>query len=351
MFIRVILLVSTLIGCYIGAGFMSGKEISFYLARFGYISIPFSILCCIAFYFLIKKCMEISSNLKEKNMDYYNFFGNKSFIINLFVCFSAIITIGGTLSGSKSISTMLFGDRCVIVQLLTMIACFLVCFGGLKKVEVSNFIIVPVMLFYLVFIFIKRLNIGNIGYSIDYFCNNYFYSIISFVFYLCSNFFMLGILLLQIGYKYSKKEAKLTAFITSFVLCFLIVGYCIMLLVCGENVVVAEMPLLVISFNFGKVYGIFSSITLWFALFTTLVSNVFVVSNYLNKLIKSKFLSIMISILSGFIISLFGFSFVVSYLYSVIGMFGIVFLVLVLMPNKTEKFHKSSKFNCKKSKI
>ena len=303
------------------------------------------------FLFFNKKCMQISSNLKAKKMDYYNFFGNKSFIINLFVCFSAMITIGGTLSGCRSIATMILGDGYFIVQLLTMVASFLVCLGGLKKIGVSNFIIVPVMLFYLVFIFIKRLNIGNIGYSIDYFCNSYFYSILSFIFYLCSNFFMLGILLFQIGCNYSKKEAKLTALFASLILCFLVVGYCVMLLVCGENVIVAEMPLLVISFNFGKIYGLFSSITLWLALFTTLVANVFVVSNYLSKLIKSKFVSIGVSILSGFLISLFGFSFVVSYLYSVIGMFGIVFLILVLLPNKAKINNLSFKNNCKKSKI
>ena len=170
MIIRVLLLVSTIIGTYIGAGFMSGKEISFYLAKFGYIAIPFAILCCVVFYFLMKKCMHLSVKLKEKNLDYYNFFGNKSFIINLFVCFSAIITIGGTLSGSRTIAINLFGERYLVVQLLTMLACFLVCVGGLKKIGVSNFVIVPTMLLYLIFIFIKRLNIGDIGYSIDYFC-------------------------------------------------------------------------------------------------------------------------------------------------------------------------------------
>lgn len=342
MFMKVFLLVSTIVGTYVGAGFMSGKEISVYLTRFGFISLPLVFLCCVAFYFLMKKCMNISCELKSKNLDFSNFLGERSFIVNLFVCFSALITIGGTLSGSRSVAITLFNGNYYLVQIITILLAFFVCVGGLKKIGVSNAVIVPSMIIYLLFIVIKRLNIWNIGYSIDYFCNNYFVSVLSFIFYLCSNFFMLGILLIQIGHNYSKKEIKLSAFISSLLLFLMIFAYCLTLLICGESVVYSEMPLIVISLNFGKVYHIASSIILWLALLTTLISCVFVASNYISRIIKNKTLCVFVIMLIGFLISLFGFSFVVSYLYAVIGIFGIVFLLLVLVPNKKSVF--SDKF-------
>lgn len=334
--LKVILLVSTIIGTYIGAGFASGKEISCFLAKYGYISVPFIVIISVCYYFLIKKAMNISKNLDKENKDYSQFFGKYSFLINFFICASAIITIAGTLSGSRSVGKILFEGNNYYIQIIIILLAFYICAGGISNIGVCNLFAVPMIVFYLLFIGIRTFAIGGTLSSYNEFCNNYLMSFAMFVFYLCSNFMTLGVLLLQIGKNYNKKEINLTALFSSAILGILILSYAITMLIWGQNILNAEMPLLSITFNFGKVYGVLASVVLWLALFTTLISCVFVASNYINKCVKNKYVCIIITMGMGFILSLFGFSFVVSYLYSIAGVFGIVFLFLMLVP-KNEK--------------
>ena len=83
------------------------------------------------------------------------------------------------------------------------------------------------------------------------------------------------------------------------------------------------MPILVLSNGRGVFIKLITAICLYLGMFTTLISCVFVFTNYINSYIKNYKHSTMLSLLLGFISSLFGFDAIIGYAYIIIAIIGI----------------------------
>ena len=73
-------------------------------------------------------------------------------------------------------------------------------------------------------------------------------------------------------------------------------------------------------------------------MFTTLISCVFVFANYINSYIKNYKHSTMLSLLLGFISSLFGFDAIIGYAYIIIAIIGIYVVLNIVIKEKRSSF-------------
>ena len=103
-------LVSVIIGCFIGAGFVSGREVAVYFSQFGLVSIATSILQILLFYIFVKTCLDIGKKYKvyDNNMVYIVKKYNKIVFYIIMIC--TLINVGSMVAGSKTIG-VIFGSN------------------------------------------------------------------------------------------------------------------------------------------------------------------------------------------------------------------------------------------------
>jgi uncharacterized membrane protein YkvI len=94
----------------------------------------------------------------------------------------------------------------------------------------------------------------------------------------------------------------------------------------SNNLVDAVMPNLVLSRSSFLLYFVMQ-IAVYVGLFTTLISNTFLLSRFVNKYIRDKRLSIIFCLLMGLLISLCGFDNIVGFVYIFIGIVGVVIVI------------------------
>lgn len=323
-------LIMIILGTFIGAGFASGKEIATYFASFGWCSIIFAIICGVLFYFFIITCLKIGYNNKTKE---FNFNDNKNIykiLLQLFFVISSLIITSSMIAGSNSIGQVLVGDKKILLIIFTIVISFIILLYGFKGINKLCNIVVPIMIVVMIMIvfwsiFFKSNN--NFTISITY--QSFFYGLISMLDYFCFNIILIGLFLMEIGSNYSKKEIKISSVVASSIITILLIVVSVAIIFNCESLNY-DMPLVYLATKIHFIFGVFASILVWLGLLTTLISSVYIVSNYINSFIKNKGLSLLISLFLGFLISLLGFSFIVIYLYFIMGFFGLYFLIYLL---------------------
>ena len=109
-----------------------------------------------------------------------------------------------------------------------------------------------------------------------------------------------------------------------------------------EGLVGEEMPILSLVEDANIFIKVITLLSLYMGMLTTLISCVFVLSNYINGYLNNYKHSTLLSIILGFIVSFFGFNTIVSYVYTIIGGIGLFVVVSVILKEKRNL--KNSKF-------
>jgi uncharacterized membrane protein YkvI len=160
---------------------------------------------------------------------------------------------------------------------------------------------------------------------------NVFDALVNGVNYVFINIVTLGMFILEIGQRYNSKEKFIISVGSS-----VIVGIFLFVLnfaIMRNNLVFKTMPNLIISRCNGFLF--FSmQICIYLGLFTTIISNILIVSNFIKKYIRSMSGSIIITLIISFIMSFWGFEFIVGYIYSFIGVVGIILFWGVILRKK-----------------
>jgi uncharacterized membrane protein YkvI len=156
-------------------------------------------------------------------------------------------------------------------------------------------------------------------------------SIISGGGYVFINIISLGLLIIEIRYKYSKREKFLITLICSLVITGLLIG--VNFSIISNGLVDNIMPNLELSSRNFVLYTAMQ-ISIYLGLFTTLISNVFLLSNFVNKYIKNKVFSVVVSIVLGVVISLLGFDNLVGNVYIFIAVVGLIVVIFALKKNR-----------------
>lgn len=320
---RVFLLICLIMGSFLGAGFASGKEIITYFSVFGGASYLGIIFCAITFVFLLLFFFWLSHKVNGLDGLISIYFNGKFGFIKWLFMLSILILVSTMFAGAGSIGQSLGVNKWIAI-FLTAIVVFVSNYFGLKSIGGLNAIIVPIMLVVLLIVSFGSYTRTSFEFGILPIFSGVTYSFI--------NMLMIGLFILEIGAKYTKKEYILTS-----VLCGGII--CTLLLICNGGLMSVsdlnlDMPILYLAKNNCKIIYVLAIATIWLAILTTLFSNVYVLDSYFAGLISKKSYRLFFILLLSIIVSVFGFGIMVKYMYLFIGFVGAILVGRVVVKER-----------------
>ncbi len=322
----------SIIGTLIGAGFASGQEIYLFFYRYGLNGIMGLVLCSVLIGIITYKTFLII--YKNKITTYEEFLSKifKSKIIikisNIVINAFLLITFYIMLSGFGAYFEQRFQINSIIGTFILAIICFFVLIKDIEGVKKVNSIVVPILI--CIILIISFMNIKNIDINKISLKNNYSWIIQAIVY--CSYNMILVIPVLVGLKKYikNKKQIKLIAIASGFIVFFLAISIFLWLTNVNISFDNLEMPAVYVidtKFpNFLWIYGI----VILLSIFSTAIS---IGISFLKNIAKNKNnypQIVAIMCISGVLISNFGFSNLVKLLFPVFGYLGIIQIGYIL---------------------
>ena len=83
------------------------------------------------------------------------------------------------------------------------------------------------------------------------------------------------------------------------------------------------MPLIELSYDLNKHFGILYSIVVFFSIFTTLLATIYSASKILERYGFKSQKALIVSLIISYIVSLLGFQNIISFIYPIVGAYGI----------------------------
>lgn len=309
------MIVFVIFGTVVGSGFASGKEIMVFFSRFGsisyfYIAIAIILFFILFYFFLVrgKKILHVLNNSK---------------ILGFITLFVSIIFCASMLAGVQNLFSYFPTWLSVVCLILVVLLCFFFTFKGFEGLEKINLALMPIASLLFLVVLCGTLNVkSNLVVSVNSFAGLLYSPL-----YVALNTSMSGIVICKFSEKLNKRQAFLTClFACLLLLSFLLLGNFI--LQRNGDSFFSQMPFLYLTSGTFLFYPCHFVILV--GCITTLVSLCYNIKSQLQLFFKSNLFSTSISILLPLILSLVGFSHIVSFLYpfcSVLGIFMLVYLV------------------------
>lgn len=331
-----------IIGTIIGAGFVSGKEISSFFTIFGYYSYIFIPPVFILLYFSIKKLLVIGAKNNINNIDALNLiiFKKNNKIIKIFSFISFIILSSTMISAfNTAFNFQAFTiSHFISLLLITLLCVIIICFDISKIKNLSLFVVPIIILLMLIICFF------NFNSSTNILLSNIVLLPYNALTYVCRNVFLSYYVIAKSSKNYTEKQCKQISFFSSLILC------TIMILVINAelgnlNILTSSMPLLTLAQNSSTLYILYF-LALQLAILTTLISTLITLKSYFH--FKLKFLNSLVPTIICAIFSLMSFDYFVVYLYPIIGIFGFYLLFYLspfnfLFKKSNQNIHTTSK--------
>ena len=329
---KILKMTCLILGCFLGAGFVSGREIASYFSVFKGYSILGIVIAMVLLFLLTKLFFKLSEKTNTFSGFVNNYFGSGGKVINWLLGLCLFILISSMFAGSMALSkTINFNE--ILFAIITASACYFVVVGNLKLLENINIVLVPIIILVLAIVCGLHSTLPS-GFEGGF--NDLILSITCSTNYVLMNIVTLGLLILETGHEYTKKEATWVSIISS-----LIIG--ILLFICNAAIMKygvkdTALPVLAIATCKGFATWAITAITIWIGLFTTIISCVFVLSRFLSNYIKNLKLNVFIILIFTLLFSMCGFVIMVSYVYWVIGIVGLIIILNVVRKEMRPKF-------------
>ncbi|MGN1201357.1 MAG: hypothetical protein ACI4R8_03785 [Candidatus Caccovivens sp.] len=310
---KVLSLVFLIFGTVVGSGFSSGKEIMVFFARFGPMSYFYilmaGLLFFFIFYFFLIYGKKVSDNLdKSKWLSYLSGFMSLVFCSSMF-------------AGIKSLFGY-FPDWIYYLLMISLVViCVFVTFRGIRGLERINLILMPVTSV----IFLAVLFFG-MSIKSNFACQaNSWAGILYCPLYVVLNTSTSGFVIAKAGDNLSKKQTVLVSLFSTFLLVlFLMLGNFV--LQQNSESFLSDMPFLYIASNNPVVFCL-AFVVILVGCFTTLISLMFTLKNAFKPTLKSDKISTLLAVFLPLFISGLGFSQIVSFLYPICSVLGVLILL------------------------
>ncbi|MGN1269398.1 MAG: hypothetical protein ACI4UU_00795 [Clostridia bacterium] len=325
-------IVFVIIGSIIGAGFASGQEIYLFFNSYGTTGIIGMIVSCLLTGVIIYKVISIVEN---KSVHTYSEFlavlnPNKKInkiikiIIQCFLLISFYIMIAGFCAYFKQE----FGVSIYITAIIIAVLCYITFINDTKGIVSINAILIPFLA-----VFIVYLGIKNIPFTVKYFENNtitynfgWLFSSILYASY--NSILLIPILIDMPNHMNIKNKIKQSSILCSVILSTL--GICLFLLLLRGSGYVQniELPMILITKEFGNMYPIIYGIVILIAIFTSAIASGY---GFLKNVTQEKYKKTMFLIcFSSILIAPLGFSKLVNLLYPIFGILGLAQIYSIL---------------------
>ncbi len=329
----------------IGVGFISGKEIYSFYARFGLSGLIFGMITGVLFAFCIVYFLNNSKNIedifykeKTQNCEKLNekcYQNDKNIKISaifekmlkvIYVIISAVM-----ISGFRSLFLNFL--PAFIVEILIFVMLFVLIFALQKEIKgIAVISKIFMLVFFIVFavVFFSNTSLLTLRYVSGV---NNLYCLCLVLFYVSMNIFTCFTLLIKVGKSLNKKQSIITGVVCGFFISIFIVLSVLLLSLSSDSV---DMPILDISGSgvVGTVYVLVVVLGLVTTLFSTLYGAVIVGG---KNGIKTRGYVIYFS----YILSSFGFSSLINSVYPLLGFFTMLTLIVIVLVVKNRKMCKN----------
>ena len=339
------MLIFSIIGTLIGAGFASGQEMYLFFYRFGLNGILGLILCSLLISIVIYKTFLIIHTRKIYNYEDFlqEIFHSKNIsnISNIIVNAFLLITFYIMISGFGAYFEQQFEIPAIIGAIILATISFVVLIKDIEGVKRVNSVIVPILIiviFIIGFLSLKNIFSGSGEIWQANFESKYNFNwILQAVVYCSYNMILVIPVIVNLGkYIKSKKQIAFVSVLSGVIIFVLAMSIFLVLTGVETDYSKIQMPAVyAIDNNFPHFSGVYGIVIL-LSIFSTAIS---IGISFLKNITKNKksypqFVAIMC--ISGVLISNFGFSNLVKMLFPVFGYLGIMQICYILK-NKTMK--------------
>ena len=226
-----------------------------------------------------------------------------------------------------------------IWSLIAIFASSIVIIFGIKFLLKLSIFLTPIIIIGIIYICFKVNVISpNSAPAFSSDIPNLLFLFLSTISYACCNLIVSNKLLFKLGKGLSSKQIKWVSFVTSFILVVVIAVIAISMLINDEIILFTELPLVYMAFLINNSVGYFFSAIIILSIITTLFTTQFSFHEILKIKNSKKFI---LSISLFYLLSLFGFSEIVKFLYPLIGGLGFVMLFYLkqLCSEQKLRFH------------
>lgn len=341
-------IVFVVIGTIIGAGFASGQEIWIFFNQYGTWGAIGMIASCslsgIIIYqvFRIAEKMQVASYdelLKKMSTTHQIFNQAISIIISLFLLISFYIMV----AGMSALFHQEFGFPIWACSILMSIFCYLILQKDMKGIMAVNSILIPALILFILYLGIQNLDftISSLGTKAIEQSNTWQWGMSS-ILYASYNSIMLIPMLVELKpYITSKAKARQVGSICAIILSLLGISLFSLLLRGNENIYSLELPMIEIVKDFGVIYSYLYIGVVVTAIFTTAISAGY---GFLKNQVSRKQFSkgnvakrkrqyyqkvLLVICISAPFIAHVGFSNLVSKLYPMFGVLGLIQIVFL----------------------
>ena len=318
----VIVVILTLVGSVLGSGFISGKEVAVFFSRFGGFSflgifLAFFLFAGIFYLILIKSDIILSRLQNSKIILFLN--------LIISIVFSSAMMAGIVNSMNFDIISIKFA-----IFFIILLICLLIIKKGIKILNKLNSFLVPIMI--IIFLILLSLNISQKPIDFSFSLSgsvSIFYSFL----YAILNTSNGVVLTASLGQKLAKHQKAQVSVLSALVLMLILLFVNIVLLQ-HSSLLYEDMPFLSLFSGWQKVC---INIVIFIGCATSLFSLVYTSFLSFRGLCNNEFLIFCISVLLPALLSLLGFSFIVSQLYPICSILGLYLLFALLKGQRVKK--------------
>jgi len=341
-----------IIGAIIGAGFSSGKEIIVFFSGAGNFSYILIFLITLFLYIVLSSLIKLGQNIKPSNIKDINkiLFKKSAKFFDIFILVGLFIFITAMVAGLNSIGSLIFENiNFPILTIISLFFAFFIVLNGYDAIKYVNNFLMPIVIAFIVFISIYSLFIPS---SSNLIIPTNFSELLKYlslgVCYISYNIVFSSGLIVEKSKDFSNKKSKINSIIISLLIGFLIFIINTALLKGEYNNFYSDLPMLNIAFNISETVGYMFGFILWFSVLTSLISSLYMLVNAFKM---NKYISCAIFLTLSFILSFFGFSCIVNFLYPLQGLIGLIFIFKTLTFNRTKTTGKVKSKTKKGTKI
>ena len=314
-----------IIGTTIGAGFVSGKEISNFMNVYGNFAYLSAITMGVVYVFTLNlffNCADTDPYKDKKYLDY-------------FIGFTQFISMSAMIAGLDSVLSNYFGSK--ILFYVFLVVSFVIILCGLKGLTNTNFVLIPFLLGFILFIGYYGIKTSK-TLEIEVIKTSTFKVLTSLPIYIGLDLFGCYPICLLLGKNSNKKERLIVSIIVGITIGILIICYLVSVLNKGTDYAYFDLPILNYTIDHFDTLYLFACGILTIGIVTTLLSNGFVLLETTNKLYKKNGFVIFLGLFClSYLISFIGFSAIVEYLYPLLGVVGLIIVIDLFIKNKKSK--------------
>jgi len=327
------------VGTVVGAGFATGREIVEFFSRFGLIGLIGMLMSGYILIFLGSKLMVISARINAESYEEFNeyLFGRSiGKVINVFVLFMLIGVCGVMLAGAGAVFEEQLGLSKVSGVLITIVLSIIVMIVGIKGLFAVNTFVVPLMIMFSFILMILSLRLPNFMDQLLYIPNvtDGWKAVISPFSYTAFNLGLAQAVLVPVAAEVKDEQTIRNGGILGGAALTVILISSHFTLIMLPNFASYEIPMAIIMKNLAAgLYWIFV-LVIYGEIFTSVIGNVFGLEKQIKKYISlPKMVTVSGIFAISYLLSLFEYSGLLSYLYPIFGYVSIIFIILFAPAN------------------